>query len=166
VRICDNPSMEATNSDTPQSTGRSAAGRTVAGLFALALTACASSAVNPGETHEFSPVPVAGVYRGTLGTTPIELVLTLDTSAEDSVDGWYVPLGAAPSTANRVLVAGEFEKDALSMEESHNGVDVSGTWSATLSKGGINGTWTDAEGEHEMPVMLKRIVGAAIPNKP
>jgi hypothetical protein len=158
--------MDMTTWNTPRFARRGGAGRTFVGFLALALTACSSSAVQRDETHQLSPVPVAGVYRGTLGATTIELVLTLDTTAEDSVDGWYVPVGVAPSPANRVLVAGEFEMDALSMEESHNGVDVSGTWSATVSKGGIDGTWSDAEGEHEMPVMLKRMVGAAIPNKP
>jgi hypothetical protein len=140
--------------------------RLALGFVALTLIACAGEAHETAAQEGAAAIEVAGVYRGTLGTSNIELVLTLDESAEDSVEGWYVPLGAVASTANRVLVAGEFENDALSMEESHNGVDVSGTWSATLSATGISGTWSDAEGEHEMPVHLMRIVGAPIPRKP
>jgi hypothetical protein len=158
--------MEKMQSETLLTDLGAALKRTFAALLVLGVAGCATSAVDAGGTNGVTPVPVAGVYRGTLGPNSIELVLKLDETAEDSVDGWYVPLGVAPSPANRVLVAGEFEKNALSMEESRNGVDVSGTWSATLSDGALTGTWSDAEGESEMPVMLKRIVGAPTPEKP
>jgi hypothetical protein len=129
-------------------------------MLVFVLSACANA------PQRASAGNVAGVYRGSLGALQIELVLTLDTDAKDSVHGWYVPANETATGANRVLLAGEFENDALSMEESHNDVDVSGTWSATLSDDGMSGTWSDAKGENEKPVTLKRIPGAPIPESP
>ncbi len=97
---------------------------------------------------------VAGVYRGTLGSDTIEMTLTQDKDAQDSVHGWYVVLGSAK--LERVQLAGEWEDDTLSLEESHNGVDVSGNWSAIFTDDGFAGQWSDINGEHATDFVLHR----------
>jgi hypothetical protein len=112
-------------------------------------------AAEPGPAPATPKLVVAGHYRGMLGTLEIDLTLTEDTDAEDSVHGWYRVL--APKGPSHVLLAGEFEDQALSMEESENGVDVSGTWNAIIDAEGISGQWSDVNGEHPRDFKLKRI---------
>ena len=106
---------------------------------------------------------VAGVYRGTLGSNSIEMTLTQDKDAEDSVHGWYVVLGSAKP--ERVQLAGEWEDDTLSLEESHNGIDVSGNVSAIFNADGFAGEWSDINGEHATDIALHRVKPAATKKK-
>jgi hypothetical protein len=131
----------------------------LAGLSSSARAAPAaagSSPTSPASITQAAPLRVvAGTYRGTFGSAPIELVLTLDEGSDDSLHGWYVLTGSAK--AERVLLAGEFEDDALTLEESHNGVDVSGHWDAALSDDGFVGQWSDINGENVTDVQLHRV---------
>jgi hypothetical protein len=106
---------------------------------------------------------VAGVYRGTFGSNTIEMTLTQDQDAEDSVHGWYVVLGSAKP--ERVQLAGEWEDDTLSLEESHNGVDVSGNWNAIFNDDGFAGQWSDINGEHATDIALHRVKPTITKNK-
>ena len=122
---------------------------------------CNESAANPAANVS-TPSPVrprivAGTYRGTFGSqTHANWSLTLDSDADDSVHGWYT-LGDSVAHGERVLLAGEFEDEALTLEESHNGVDVSGHWDAVLSGDGFSGQWSDINGENPVDVQLHRI---------
>src|SRR5712664_1126353 len=60
--------------------------------------------------------------RGTLNGAPIQMELHLKLDEEAALEGSYVLLGQNL----KVLLAGEGEEDALMMEESVNGKDVSG----------------------------------------
>ncbi len=102
-----------------------------------------------------APRVVAGVYRGTFGSNAIEMTLTEDQDAEDSVHGWYVLLDSGHP--ERVQLAGEWEDDTLTMEESRNGIDVSGSWSAIFSDDGFTGQWSDINGEHATDIVLHRV---------
>jgi hypothetical protein len=120
---------------------------------AQALALSASLVVVAVAGAEPGPRIVPGLYRGTLGTEQIELRLSLQESAEDSVEGSYVVFGK-PDT---IVVVGEFEAGELVMEESHNGVDVSGAWSGKIRGDHLVGTWTDQDGGDEKPFDVHRV---------
>lgn len=130
-----------------------------AAAFALLLVGVAAGAAPSTDPVPAStpavPRVVAGVYRGTFGSNTIEMTLTEDKDSEDSVHGWYVLLDSAHP--ERVQLAGEWEDDTLTMEESRNGIDVSGSWSAIFSDDGFSGQWSDINGEHATDVVLHRV---------
>jgi hypothetical protein len=133
----------------------------------LARSLASSSAPGAGSAAAPSSAPaprvVAGFYRGTFGSNTIEMTLTQDKDAEDSVHGWYVILGSA--NPERVQLAGEWEDDTLSMEESRNGIDVSGSWSAIFNDDGFAGQWSDINGEHATDIALHRVNPPTTKNK-
>lgn len=77
----------------------------------------------------------------------------LEAGAEDSVEGWYVFLG----DTSKILLAGEFDGPRLSLEESRNGKDVSGTWTGELVQANLTGIWRDAQETKELPFALTKI---------
>ncbi|MGA2548792.1 MAG: hypothetical protein ABSF50_01480 [Burkholderiaceae bacterium] len=125
---------------------------------------CALLLLSPGQLWAASPdagaKPVAslvsGVYRGRLGEHDIQLELALEQGVEDSVEGSYFVFGEGA----KILLAGEFEGSHLTMEESHNGKDVSGTWMGEISASGIAGLWHDASESKELSFQLTRIPGS------
>ncbi len=138
-------------------------------LRAVLLAACCALAplsqaqTRPPETAP--PVPahpagkfLPGVYRGQLGKSQIEMVLRLQTDAEDSVEGSYFVFGEGQT----VEVVGEFEDDRFSLEESRNGTDVSGTWEGRIEGGRISGSWADGDERVHLPFTIERV--AAVPN--
>lgn len=94
-----------------------------------------------------------GTYYGKVGARLVQVQLVLDRSAEDSVTGSYFFFGEGAN----ILLVGEFDGNQLHLEESRNGIDVSGTWDATLDADHILGTWSDAEETVRLDFDLKRI---------
>ncbi len=116
------------------------------------------SASAPGAT----PTPfVPGVYRGRLGGKDIQAELGFSTDTVDSVEGSYFFFGEGAL----ILLAGEYEGAHLSMEESKDGKDVSGTWAGEIDRVRISGLWRDADETLELPFELTRIAPPA-PKKP
>lgn len=94
-----------------------------------------------------------GTYRGQIGSREVQVQLVLDRSAEDSVTGSYFFFGEGTN----ILLAGEFEGNQLHLEESQNGIDVSGTWDATMDSDHIRGTWNDDDETGHLNFDLRRI---------
>jgi hypothetical protein len=143
-----------------------------AAVLTVILTGCAGSTpsdVAEGVRSGAQPAAaahttlfVSGVYRGHIGEHQVEMTLNLDADSPDSVHGWYLIEGD-PSHA-KVLLAGELEDEALSMEESKNGVDVSGHFNAVLAAGEFSGEWSDINGEQVQPIEFRHIAKARLPS--
>jgi hypothetical protein len=144
--------------------------RAIVGLLALGwlghfgaaqgqVPAVGPSASAPGETA--TPF-VPGVYRGRLGGKDIQAELVFATDTIDSVEGSYFIFGeGAP-----ILLAGEYEGAHLSMEESRDGKDVSGTWAGEIDRAHISGLWRDADETLTLPFELTRIAPPTRTDKP
>src|ERR1700732_1970990 len=76
--------------------------------------------------------------RGTLNGAQIQMELHLKPDEEASLDGSYFVDGQN----HKILLAGEFEEDALMMEESVNGKDVSGLWDGVYDGTVLSGNWS------------------------
>ncbi len=108
----------------------------------------ASAAVNGAAFSRLLARPA--VFKGTLNGAPIEMQLRLKADETAAVEGNYVLNGQA----GHVLVAGEFEQDALMMEESVNGKDVSGLWDGVYDGKSLRGNWSSLDGETLRPFVL------------
>ena len=95
------------------------------------------------------------VLRGTLNGAPIQMELHLKPGETDAVEGDYFVLG---QNNVKVLLAGEFEEDALMMEESVNGKDVSGLWDGVYDGASLSGNWSSVDGASSRPFTLKAAV--------
>ena len=150
--ICDNGLMHAFRF-LPQLLGLGA-------ICALVLSGCAGS--TPADVaegvHSTQKAPVvfrSGIYRGTIGQQQVEMQLLLDPNSADSVHGWYAVAGDHKKA--HVLLAGELEDEALSMEESINGVDVSGHFNAVITAQSFSGEWSDSNGENLQKIEFTRL---------
>lgn len=94
----------------------------------------------------------AAVLQGTLGTRRIQMRLAPDPEAPESLVGSYFVFGEGKT----IQVAGEYEGSELSMEESHDGTEVSGVWIGRVDENGISGTWRDGDGGNPQPFSLRR----------
>jgi hypothetical protein len=123
--------------------------RLVRALAALAFCAAlpsvhASDAANGMFSH-----PI--VLRGTLGDAQIQMRLQPKSDPDEGLEGEYFVFGRSA----RIKLAGETEDDALLMEESENGVDVSGQWQGSRDGDTVTGTWTSGDGTATKPFRLK-----------
>lgn len=89
--------------------------------------------------------------RGKLGDDPVQMHLQPKTEEIDSVEGSYEVRGHA----GKILLAGEVTGEALTMEESQDGVDVSGQWDGKLEGKMLRGTWTSDDGSISKPFTLE-----------
>jgi hypothetical protein len=89
--------------------------------------------------------------RGTLDGVPIQMELHLKPDDDEALEGSYFLLGKN----SKVLLAGEFEEDALMMEESVNGKDVSGLWDGVYDGVSLTGNWSSLDGSVLHPFTLK-----------
>jgi hypothetical protein len=111
-----------------------------------------------GSASKASAPFVSGIYRGTIGQEQVDMTLKLDADSVDSLHGWYSVTGD-PQRAH-VLLAGELEDEALSMEESINGVDVSGHFNAVVTAESFTGEWSDINGEKVRQIDFRRVANA------
>lgn len=91
------------------------------------------------------------VLRGTLGDAQIQATIRTKDDFEDGVEGEYFYFGRS----QRILLAGEIERDELLLEESENGTDVSGQWTGVFTGGVIAGEWQSADGKITKPFTLR-----------
>jgi hypothetical protein len=119
-------------------------------VCAAAQGALAADAANGLFSH-----PV--LLRGTLGDAQIQLRMQPKADADEGLEGEYFVFGRS----GKIVVAGETEEDALLMEESENGVDVSGQWEGSQQGDSVSGTWTSADGKVTKPFRLKAVEAGA-----
>jgi hypothetical protein len=106
----------------------------------------------PGAGAALAPLlakPV--VLRGTLDGAQIQMELHLKAGETEAFEGTYFVFGQN----NKILLAGEFEQDALTMEESINGKDVSGLWDGVYDGVTLSGNWSSVDGSVLRPFILK-----------
>jgi hypothetical protein len=115
----------------------------------LASPAFADDVVQQAKAQQVAAVPaMAGPFgqpltlRGKLGDDPVQMHLQPKTEEIDSVEGSYEIHGHT----GKILLAGEVTGNALTMEESQDGVDVSGQWDGKLEGKTLHGTWTSDDG--------------------
>jgi hypothetical protein len=124
---------------------------------------CSLSIVDSAVAAEPAPAPVKAdarlaqllarpvTLRGTLDGAPFQMDLRLKPGETAALEGSYFLFGQS----RKVLLAGEFEQDALMMEESVNGKDVSGLWDGVFDGVALSGNWSSPDGQVLRPFVLK-----------
>jgi hypothetical protein len=82
------------------------------------------------------------VFQGVLGGAPVQMQLRPKQEVGEGLEGHYFFFGHS----QQILLAGEADQDQLFMEESVNGIDVSGSWAGTLEGDVVSGEWQAAGG--------------------
>lgn len=120
----------------------------------------AQPAIAPVTTVDPAAVTATGAFfakpvflRGTLGDAAVQFNLRPKAVADEGLEGEYFVFGSS----NKILLAGEVEGDALFLEESENGTDISGQWDGKLQGDALVGNWTSADGAISRPFSLKII---------
>lgn len=90
------------------------------------------------------------LLRGTLGQRKIQMRLRPHAEFEGSVQGEYFAFGQS----QKIALAGEYQGDALTMEESINGTNVSGSWSGSLKGNTYSGNWYAEDESNPVPFVL------------
>lgn len=102
------------------------------------------------------------VFRGTLGDKQVQLSIRPKNPADEGLEGEYFVFGSSQN----VLLAGDGEGDALLLEESENGKDISGQWDGKLEGDTLSGNWTSADFSVTRPFVLKVLsTSAPVPAK-
>lgn len=125
-------------------------------VFAVALCVAAPAAFASDAANGIFSHPV--VLRGTLGDAQIQMRLQPKADPDEGLEGEYFAFGRS----GRIVLAGETEDDALLMEESENGVDVSGQWQGSQHGDTVTGTWTSGDGKLSKPFSLKAVEAIAM----
>ncbi|MET3117561.1 hypothetical protein AAKU64_001779 [Undibacterium sp. GrIS 1.8] len=86
-------------------------------------------------------------WRGKLGEDVVEMRLQPKLEDIDSVEGDYIVFGGNRNKGNKILLAGEVNGTTLTMEESEDGVDVSGQWDGKLEGKILRGKWQSDDGK-------------------
>ena len=94
---------------------------------------------------------------GKLGDDRVVMHLQPKTEDRDSVEGSYLLPGSKRNKGGKILLAGEIGGNKLSMEESEDGVDVSGQWDGELSGKTIRGVWQSDDGKLTKDFVLELI---------
>ena len=104
------------------------------------------------------------LLRGTLGEANIQMQVRPKDDPAEGIEGQYIVFGRS----GHILLAGETDADALLMEESENGTDVSGQWEGRQEGGEVRGTWQSADGSVSRPFVLRPVEtgGAAAAVRP
>ena len=102
--------------------------------------------------------------RGKLGKDAVQMKLQPKLEDADSVEGSYLVQGGKRNHGNKILLAGEITGNKLTMEESEDGVDVSGQWDGELIGTSLRGTWQSDDGKRSESFALE-LVPAGINNK-
>lgn len=120
----------------------------VTGLFLLGLLmpvsvfAGAESSSMPKTVAQQRSFSQPQVFRGQLGGKLIEMHLQPKKEEPESLEGYYL---IGPDWKKKVLLAGEWSGSQVSLEESENGTDVSGTLEAEWLEEGLSGNWMPAD---------------------
>ncbi|MGI4860542.1 MAG: hypothetical protein ACRYHA_27180 [Janthinobacterium lividum] len=108
-------------------------------------------------------------YRGTLGGRPIVLRIGVKPDDPQELNGEYVFVAAGPGTggdATRpgqvILIAGARDGDTLTLEESDDGVRISGQWVGVYAAdGSLSGERMNNDESVSTPFDLRPEAGAA-----
>ncbi|MFZ6730395.1 hypothetical protein ACO0LG_00530 [Undibacterium sp. Ji42W] len=112
--------------------------------------------VKPGFAPMSNPFFAGAIeLRGVMGNDKIRMHLQPKTEDRDSVEGSYVVAGGKRNQGKKILLAGEVSKNKLSMEESEDGVDVSGQWDGELKDNVIRGVWQSDDGKVSKDFVLE-----------
>lgn len=109
---------------------------------ALPSMAFAQQAPSAAPSNSASAFSAPLVLRGKLGNDAIQMRLQPKVEDADSVEGEYFVFGKG----SKILLAGEVSGTALTMEESEDGIDVSGQWDGKLDGKTLRGTWVSDDG--------------------
>ena len=123
------------------------------------------------EQAVVSPAPaVVNIFskpiqlRGKLGKDQVQMRLQPKLEDADSVEGSYIVAGGKRNGGQKILLAGEVSGNKLTMEESEDGVDVSGQWDGELHGHTLRGVWQSDDGKRSedfvlelMPVTAKKV---------
>lgn len=134
-----------------------------AGAFAFDTPAAVQTQAQPSAQSQ-SPQPQLFVkpmvFRGTLGDRQVQVSIRPKEVADEGLEGEYFVFGSS----QKVLLAGDAEGDALLLEESENGKDISGQWDGKLEGDTLSGHWTSADFSVTRPFVLK-ILATDVPAK-
>ena len=134
-------------------------------LLSLAVGSAAAATVPNDDIRLAAPdanPEVASVYRGTLGDEQVQMTLSPDPDDDEIIRGEYFIFGGGLS----ILVAGEINDDAFYLEESQDGMAISGYWEGHLEvekevskpRGFIVGTWSNTDETLKKPFRLERVL--------
>lgn len=101
------------------------------------------------------------VLRGKLGKDTVQMRLQPKVEDADSVEGEYFVFGRGI----KILLAGEVSGKTLTMEESEDGVDVSGQWDGKLDGKTLRGSWVSDDGSVSKEFILEIQTAVAQPVK-
>lgn len=128
----------------------------LAAAICLGMTSAIGNAVQQEQTVSPKTVFAAPVLlRGVLGGAQMQASLRPKTEMDEGVEGEYFVFGGSGT----VLLAGEVDAEGLFLEESQNGVDVSGRWDGRLTGDTIVGEWQSVDGKVTKPFSLKIVRG-------
>ena len=165
------PADEQVLSTQPFGTERAGEATSMGGAFGL------NEAIQAGEQRRRAaagpqggaPQPLAPepsyarhpAYTGTIGDVPIRMRLGPKPDERDSVQGEY-HYGTARAVQR---VAGEYADGTFLMEESDDGITVTGMWEGQIdARGVVRGQWTDAfDRRRVLPFVLVPVTVAVIP---
>ncbi len=148
--------------------GRTLLSATLATLLPLAAiaqqtsAAPASGTASGASSNTATPFAAPVVLRGKLGNESVQMRLQPKVEDPDSVEGDYFVFGKG----SKILLAGEASGKALAMEESEDGIDVSGQWDGKLDGKTLRGTWVSDDGSISKEFSLDIQPAGAKPAKP
>ncbi|MDO8652993.1 MAG: hypothetical protein Q7R66_12460 [Undibacterium sp.] len=132
--------------------------------FNVALMICASALLLLSVAQAQQPTPISNsvfakplLLRGKLGKDAVQMQLQPKVEDIDSVEGSYRVLGDKNNHGNKILLAGEINANKLSMEESEDGVDVSGQWDGELTGTTLRGVWQSDDGKISQNFVLELV---------
>ncbi len=130
--------------------------------FAAGLTVEAQDKTEPVSPSASRFAPMANSFfareiefKGKMGDDKIRMHLQPKAEDRDSVEGSYVVAGGKRNQGKKILLAGEVSGNKLSMEESEDGVDVSGQWDGELKDNVIRGVWQSDDGKVSKEFVLE-----------
>lgn len=101
---------------------------------------------------------VATIYRGLLGDQRVQMILTADPEQPGGFVGEYFVFGGG----RNIQLAGDIDEENFYLEESEDGVTVSGSWDGKLvieaNRAYIVGTWKNADDTASLPFKLERVL--------
>ena len=118
-----------------------------------------AGAAGPMQAAPDADPDVATIYRGVLGEMPVQLTLSVKADDPAELIGEYFVFGGG----RNFQLAGEIDNDSVYLEESDDGVRISGSWEGKLvveaSRAFIVGTWHNADETRSLAFKLERVLG-------
>ncbi|MFZ6747686.1 hypothetical protein [Undibacterium sp. Ren11W] len=118
----------------------------------VAVNGFAETALSPMSNPVFSKQIE---LHGKLGKDVVRMKLQPKLEDADSVEGSYLVQGAKRNPGHKILLAGEITGNKLTMEESEDGVDVSGQWDGELIGTSLRGIWQSDDGKRSESFVLE-----------